>query len=201
MSKRILAINGSYREGGMTDQAIAEAAAALAGAGAEVEIVNLRDYPIEFCTNCRHCALEPGAAPGRCVIDDGMHDLIDRLEAADAFILASPTNIGSVTAQFKRFMERLLPYMYWPADKPWPVSRKAGAKPRPALLVSSSAAPALLGRWLFSCLRQLRTTAETIGARPVGAVFTGYAAGKPAKGLPGKTRRKLRKTALRLIES
>ena len=130
----------------MTDQAIAEAAAALAGAGAEVEIVNLRDYPIEFCTNCRQCALEPGAAPGRCVIDDGMQTLIERIESADALVLASPTNIGTVTAQFKRFMERLLPYMYWPADKPWPVSRKAGARPRPALLVSSSAAPAFSSR-------------------------------------------------------
>ena len=201
MSKRVLAINGSYREGGMTDQAIAEVAAVLAEAGAEIETVNLRDYPIEFCINCRHCALEAGDSPGRCIIDDGMHELIERLEAADAFILASPTNMGSVTAQFKRFMERLLPYMWWPQDKPWPVNRKAGVKPRPALLVSSSAAPALLGRWLFSCLRQLRTTADTIGAKPIGSVFTGYAAGKIGTGLPVKTRRKLRRMAPRLIAS
>jgi NAD(P)H-dependent FMN reductase len=195
---RILAINGSYREAGITDQSVNEAAAELHAAGAEVEVVNLRDYPIEFCTNCRQCALEPGEAPGHCVIDDGMHALIERIEAADGFIFASPTNLGSVTAQFKRFMERLLPYMWWSGDKPWPQRRKAGADPKPALLLTSSAAPGWLGRWMFSSLRQLQATAETVGAKPVGSVSTGQVGGSGAV-LPDKSRRRLRHLARQLV--
>ena len=195
---RILAINGSYREAGTTDRAVAEVAAVLQAEGAEVEIVNLRDYPIEFCTNCRQCGLEPGEKPGRCVIDDGMQALIDRIEAADGLIFASPTNLGSVTAQFKRFMERLTPYLWWPEGKPWPLRRKADADPKPALLLTSSAAPGWLGRWMFSSLRQLQATAETVGAKPVGTVSTGYAGG--SKTDPGdKSRRRLRRLARRLL--
>ncbi len=83
---KVLVINGSYRDDGITDQAVEVAVEALANAGAETEIINLRDYPIEFCLNCRECTQQSGNAPGRCVLDDGMHDLIDKIEAAHAYV-------------------------------------------------------------------------------------------------------------------
>ena len=109
---RILAINGSYRDEGITDQTVEALAQAIEAAGAEVEIILLREYPIEFCLNCRECTQQPGAKPGECVHNDGMQELIDKIERADGYILASPTNFGSVTAIFKRFMERLAVYAY-----------------------------------------------------------------------------------------
>ena len=39
----------------MTDQTVEALAQALEAAGAEVEIILLREYPIEFCLNCRAC--------------------------------------------------------------------------------------------------------------------------------------------------
>jgi putative NADPH-quinone reductase len=198
---RVLIINGSYRVGGMTDQAVAAAAGALREAGAQTRIVNLRDYPIEFCTNCRECALEPGSQPGRCVIDDGMHGLIGEIEASEALILASPTNFGSVTAIFKRFMERLMPYAWWPWERPWPVYRKSGKPRKKALLISSSAAPAWLGRWIFGSIRQLAMTAKVLGAKPAGRLFTGYA-GKPVeRTLPAGSVEDARRLARRLLEN
>ena len=108
--KKILAINGSYRNNGITDQAVDAMVNVLQSAGADVETILLREYPIQFCLNCRECTQQPGELPGRCVQDDGMKTLIDKIEQADAYILASPTNFGSVTAIFKRFMERLIVY-------------------------------------------------------------------------------------------
>jgi multimeric flavodoxin WrbA len=105
---RILAINGSYRPGGAMDQAVAIAAEAARHAGAEVEVIHLRATPIEFCQNCRACTQEAGPDPGACVQHDGMATLVGKIEAADAFILASPTNFYAATAVFKRFMERLV---------------------------------------------------------------------------------------------
>jgi multimeric flavodoxin WrbA len=70
-STRVLVINGSYRDDGITDQAVEVAVTALNENGAETEIINLRDYPIEFCLNCRECTLQPGSSPGTCVLDDG----------------------------------------------------------------------------------------------------------------------------------
>jgi multimeric flavodoxin WrbA len=77
---KILAINGSYRNNGITDQVVETMVKTLQEAGAEVEIILLRKYPIEFCLNCRECTQQPGDAPGECVLDDGMRELIDKIE-------------------------------------------------------------------------------------------------------------------------
>lgn len=198
-ARRILVINGSYRDDGITDQAVAVAVEALHGSGAETEIINLREYPIEFCLNCRECTQAPGESPGKCVLDDGMHDLIDKIEASQGFILAAPTNFGSVTAIFKRFMERLVAYAYWPWDKPYPSFRKASAPHKKAMLISSSAAPALMGRWMFGSSKQLRMAAQTIGADPVGTLFTGMVSKDKHQRLPQKTVDKARAMAVKLL--
>ncbi len=196
--KTVLAINGSYRSGGTTDQLVALIAGTLRCNGVAVEEVRLRDTPIAFCHNCRQCMQHPGAQPARCVIDDGMAVLVERLEAADGFILAAPTNLGSVTALFKRFMERLAVYAYWPAGAPAPRYRKAGQPRRPALLVSSSAAPGWLGRLFFSALGQLRMTARVIGARPVATLFAGGAARELDADLPTALQHRAVRRAQRL---
>lgn len=195
--KRILVINGSYREGGVTDQLIAAALQQLQGA--DTELVNLRDYPIEFCLNCRACMQDVGTAPGQCVIDDSMAALIERIEAADAYILAAPTNLGSVSSIFKRFMERLAVYAYWPWGQPAPRFRKAGLASKKAMLISSSAAPAFIGRWFFASRRQLRTTARAIGAKAVGVLFCGLAAQQEKPSLPPATIARAQKLARRLL--
>jgi len=196
---KVLVINGSYRDDGITDQVIEVTVAALNSAGAETDIVNLRDYPIEFCLNCRECTQQPGTSPGTCVLDDGMRDLIEKIEASQAYVLASPTNFGSVTALFKRFMERLVAYAYWPWDKPYPKSRKADLVPKKAMLISSSAAPSWIGRWLYGSSKQLDMTAKTVGAKSVGTLFTGLASTEKHKRLAQKSAGRARALAARLL--
>ncbi|MCP4875218.1 MAG: flavodoxin family protein [Gammaproteobacteria bacterium] len=198
-SNNILVINGSYRDDGITDQAIEIAIAQLQQSGAKTEVINLRDYPIEFCLNCRECAMQPGETPGRCVLDDGMQALIDKIEASQAYILAAPTNFGSITALFKRFMERLVAYAYWPWDQPYPGFRKERSARKKAMLISSSAAPALFGRWLYGSSRQLRMTAKIIGADPVGTLFTGMISRQKHQRLAQQTADKARAMALKLL--
>ena len=79
---RVLAINGSYRDDGTTDQIVAAAVDALTAAGVATEVVNLRNYPIGFCLNCRECTQRAGETPGRCVLDDGMQGLVEKIESA-----------------------------------------------------------------------------------------------------------------------
>lgn len=195
----VLAINGSYRDDGVTDRAVEAIIGELKSAGVTVEHVHLRDHPIEFCLNCRACTQQPGESPGECVHNDGMRALVDRIEQADGYILAAPTNLGSVTATFKRFMERLIVYGYWPWGAPAPVFRKAKSPKKKAILVSSCAAPGLMGRWLYSAHKQLRMTAEFIGAKPVGTLFTGLVAGQPEAGLPKRVRSRAQALAQKLI--
>lgn len=170
---RLLAITGTYRDDGMIDNAVATAVETARRAGADVEVVNLRDYPIEFCKNCRECMQSPGETPGACVQRDRMDELIHKIEAADRFVLASPTNFFSVTALFKRFMERLAVYAYWPWGQPAPKPRKKGA-PKKALVIASCAAPAVVGRVFFSTVKELKMAAKTFGAAP-SSVLIGLA--------------------------
>ena len=196
---KVLAINGSYRDDGITDQTVRVLAQAMEANGAEVEIILLREYPIEFCLNCRECTQQPGAAPGKCVLHDGMKELVDKIEQAECYVLATPTNFGTVTAIFKRFMERLVVYAYWPWDINGPQYRKAQVQKKKALLVSSCAAPGMLGRWIFGTDKQLKMTAKTIGAEIVGILFTGMIAKEQHPKLPEALRIKIKCFAGRLV--
>lgn len=196
---KILAINGAYRDRGITDQTIEALVKAVEEAGADVEVILLREYPIEFCLNCRQCTQQPGVAPGECVHRDGMQALIDKIENADAYILASPTNFGSVTAIFKRFMERLVVYAYWPWGTNTPQFRKIAVKKKKALLVSSCAAPGILGRWFFPTHKQLKMTAKIIGAKNVGTLFTGLIAKEFQPVLPQHVQAKIKALSVKLI--
>ena len=197
MSK-ILAINGSYRDDGITDQVVSALAQAVRDKGDEVEVILLREYHIEFCLNCRECTQQPGEAPGICVQHDGMQALVDKIEQADAYIFAAPTNFGSVTALFKRFMERLVVYGYWPWGKHAPRFRKANLPKKKAVLVSSCAAPGFIGRWLYGTYKQLNVTAQTVGAKAVGTLFTGLISDEPHAKLSARVQAKIQKLATKI---
>lgn len=192
----LLAITGSYREGGITDQAVAIAVETARRAGADAEIVDLKNEPIEFCRNCRQCMQASGEAPGECVHDDAMAALVRKIEAADCLVLASPTNFYSVTALFKRFMERLAVYAYWPWGRHAPKLRKKASKK--VLVITSGAAPALVGRMFFSSLRQLKAAAKTVGGKPVG-LFIGLAAATPTSGLSASDARRIERATARML--
>ena len=196
---KILAINGSYRDDGITDQIVNAMVQAANAAGADVEVIRLRDYPIEFCLNCRECTQRPGEKPGQCVQHDGMQKLIEKIESVDSYILASPTNFGAVTAIFKRFMERLLVYAYWPWGMNTPQMRKANAPRKKALLVSSCAAPGFLGRLVYGTHKQLKQTATVIGADTVGTIFTGLIAKEKQSVLTDRVLNKARTEVAKLI--
>lgn len=195
---RLLVINGSYRDGGAIDQSVDAAVAAARQAGAEVEVVRLRETDIEFCHNCRHCTQVAGDAPGECVLKDDMAGLIERIEAADGYILATPTNFFSATALFKRFMERLIPYAYWPWGT-WAPKLRRARPTKKAVLIGSCAAPGPMGRLFYTTLKQLKMTAGTIGARPVGTLLVGRVSQTPDVQLPEPTRQRIARLVGRLV--
>jgi putative NADPH-quinone reductase len=168
-------------------------------AGAKTEHILLRNHRIEFCTNCRACTQLPGDTPGKCMLQDGMEEIIDKIEWADGYVLASPTNFGSATAIFKRFMERLVVYAFWSWNMNGPRYRKAKMPRKKAVLLSSCAAPGFLGRWVYCTRKELKMTATTIGADSVGMLFTGLIGKKPQPVLSGRMRTKIRKLAAKMV--
>ena len=197
---RLLAVNGSYRENGAIDQAVEVAAQAATEAGATVDIVTLREFPLEQCVGCDRCSRQPGEIPGDCMLKDHMLELIGKMEVADGFILASPTNFYTTTAVFTRFMERLVAYTCrsWDAQPP-PFGKQPLTKS--AILIASSDAPGLTGRIFFATLNELKRTARIIGARPAGSVFIGLNARQEEHVLEDKTRLQLQELVDTLMRS
>jgi NAD(P)H-dependent FMN reductase len=168
----IVAVMGSYRRDGTVHTAVNEILAEAERQGAKVERIYLIDRHIEFCTNCRACMQEPGERRGLCVIDDDMEQILAQIEAADRLVIGSPTNFGNMNALTRKFMERCVGFAYWPWGRPAPKPRQPVQHKR-AVLVSASAAPALLARLAFGTRGALKQLARVLGAKPVGTLWIG----------------------------
>ena len=196
--KKVLGIVGSYRKDGIIDSAVSEILVSAEQHGAETAKIYLTDQQIEFCRNCRACTQEPGTERGECVIDDELDGILEQIDQADGLVLGSPINFGDNTAITKRFLERLIRYAYWPWEsRGWPVMRNK-QKSKKAVLVTSSACPALLGRLLMHPFSALKKMADVLGAKRIGTLYVGWAMDQhPA--LPDQAVKKARSLGKRLV--
>jgi multimeric flavodoxin WrbA len=201
MPKTIIAIVGTYRKGGVIDTAVDEILRAAKDAGAQTSKIYLIDKHIEFCDNCRACMQTPGPKRGTCRHKDDMASILDEVDFADGLVIASPVNCYNVTAVTRRFMERLGVYGYWPWGKGAPKFRiaKSGKK---AVLVTSSAAPAFIGRILFRpAMTALKGIAQCFSAKVVDRLYFGLVAQKPDSTLDQKQLTKAYAAGLKLAHS
>ena len=97
----LVGLNGSPRRGGNSATLLAEALAGGADSGAETLRFDLAFMDIAPCRACEACFSD-----GECVIEDGMTDLYQALERADAIIVASPIYFSGMSAQTKAAVDR-----------------------------------------------------------------------------------------------
>lgn len=115
MTADIIALSGSYRQGGNTDILME---AALSGIGPELAVqkVYLRDLEFSSCVGCEACS-----AKTRCVrFKDDLSPLYDAIDGARGVILGSPTYNYNITACMKAFIDRLYPYYEFGEEIPRP---------------------------------------------------------------------------------
>lgn len=197
-AQHIVAVVGSYRDSGITQQAVDAALAAAEEQGATTECIRLAQHQIKFCDNCRRCTQSPGSQRGECHLEDDLGEIFDRMEKADALILASPVNHLDVTAITRAVLERMVAYFHWPWGEPAPLARVPNAT-RPAVLMTSSAMPRWMGYLGTRSLRTLGTMARAVGARPVGKLFVGLSADKTDQQLGSADLRRARSLGRRLV--
>ena len=70
--------------------------------GAEVEIIDLYNLNIEYCTGCGACY-----ATGECSLFDDFMEIFGKIMNADGVVLGAPNYINSVPAPMKAFFDRL----------------------------------------------------------------------------------------------
>ncbi len=102
---KVIAINSSPRTSGNTYLLLNETMKVLAQEGIETELVNIGGRTFSGCRACGWCF---GAGKGklRCVIEDGMNEVIGKAVAADGLLLGSPTYFADVNAEMKCFIDR-----------------------------------------------------------------------------------------------
>ena len=101
---KAVAINGSPRKGGNTQILLKKVLAPLAAAGWETEFVQLGGAPIRGCQACYQCFKKKNS---RCSQkDDFFNPCFEKMAAADAIILGSPTYFTDVSADMKALLDR-----------------------------------------------------------------------------------------------
>ncbi len=103
---RILVMQASPNEDGLTATMAKEAEAGAKAAGAETELVHLRKLKLEACLACDDgwgkCRRE-----SLCIIEDDLEAVRDKMAAADGLVLSTPVYFGDVAEVVKNFLDRL----------------------------------------------------------------------------------------------
>ena len=174
MRKKIVAIIGSYRKDGITDQIVNNVMQAADQNGVEAKKIHLIDRHLEYCRNCRTCTqAEAENERGRCIIDDDLNEICDEIDSADSVIFASPVNFSTVTALMKQCIERLIGYTYWPWGAAIPKSR-IKKKYKKSLIITSSSCPSFLAKILMpNAPYLLKEAAKMVGSKTVKSLYFG----------------------------
>ncbi|MGB9937044.1 MAG: flavodoxin family protein [Methanobacterium sp.] len=101
---KIIGIIGSPRRDGNTSYLVEKALESAAEVGAEVDAYNLGEMELEPCNACDICKMT-----GECPKDDGINEILLKMQEADGFIIGSPVYFGNVTAQLKILIDRSRP--------------------------------------------------------------------------------------------
>jgi multimeric flavodoxin WrbA/putative sterol carrier protein len=109
---KVMAINSSPRSGSgesKTELMLNSLIEGMRQAGAEVELVNLREKKVRYCQGCFSCWTK---TPGVCIHKDDMTgELFPKWIESDLAIYASPLYHFHVNAHMKTFIERTLPML------------------------------------------------------------------------------------------
>ena len=108
---RILALNSSPRSGGQskTELMLKHLVEGMVDAGADVEVINLREKNIKNCIGCFTCWTK---TPGQCIHKDDMSkELFGKWLGSDMVVYATPLYDYGMNATLKAFIERTLPSM------------------------------------------------------------------------------------------
>lgn len=99
---KVLMINGSPRADGNTARALAEMEMVFRESGVECETVLVGDKDIRGCIACRSCE-----EAKRCVFDDIVNVLADKLKESDGLVIGSPVYYAQANATLTALLQRM----------------------------------------------------------------------------------------------
>jgi len=104
---KILMLSGSRNPDGQTARAANGILACAEGAGADVERIFLPEMEIERCRQCDDNGWGLCKKEGRCVIEDDLSGLLDKVQTADVTVFANPVYFGDLSESMHAFLCRV----------------------------------------------------------------------------------------------
>lgn len=99
--KKVLILSGSPRKNGNSDTLCNEFMRGAIESGNQVEKIRVAEKNIGFCRGCYACE-----KTGKCIINDDMAEVLQKIIDADVLVLASPVYFYSIDAQLKAVIDR-----------------------------------------------------------------------------------------------
>ena len=99
---KVLMINGSPHAKGSTYTALHEMEKIFSSENIETELVQVGHLPVRGCIACKNCS-----ETGRCVFDDIVNELAEKLEKCDGLVVGSPVYYASANATLVACLDRL----------------------------------------------------------------------------------------------
>lgn len=100
--KRVVVISTSLRVRSNSDLLAEQFMKGAESAGHQVEKVELLGKQIEFCRGCFACA-----KLGRCIIDDDVNGIMEKVMKADVIVWATPIYYYEMSGQMKTLIDRM----------------------------------------------------------------------------------------------
>ncbi len=70
-----------------------------------IKDICIDDYTIQYCRGCKTCY-----KTAKCIINDGVTDILTEFSEAETIILVAPSYWADVPGQFKSFIDRCTPF-------------------------------------------------------------------------------------------
>ena len=102
MAKNVPVVSASPRKGGNSDLLCDQFMLGAKEAGLQVEKIFLRDKKIRYCVACGTCQ----GNGGRCIQQDDMADVLDKMIRADVIVMATPVYFYNMNGQMKTLIDR-----------------------------------------------------------------------------------------------
>ena len=99
---KVLLLNGSPHSAGCTATALEEMICVFEKEGIETELVQVGSHDIRGCIGCGKCRENK-----KCVFDDLVNEVAQKLAAADGLVVGSPVYYASPNGTILAFMDRL----------------------------------------------------------------------------------------------
>ena len=154
MTKKMIILNTSPRKNRNTAILLKEVQHGAEVAGAEVEYIDLVSLNFKGCMSCFACKRTGNTCNGLCAYKDDLRPVLEKILAADAFVMGSPIYWSYPTGMFRNVIERLLfPILrYDKGEQPGTASKYIDKKMKTALIYTMNVTPEMYKQYGYETI-------------------------------------------------